>query len=188
MKLSTALLALAASALASTGSTVLCVAPARDATVSYNTFQLADGRFESLVPKGKLNTLVSFKGNRDYERVLLGFDMPAAVTDPSCISKCVLRVPVPSSAPDQDYSLTAFAVNNAWEEDSVNAATKLSIIKEVGSVNIPKGTNPGDIDVTDACKTASAGKLSLFIDTSQPFVAFNSRESCKDTFKLDITY
>ncbi|KAJ2002773.1 hypothetical protein GGI04_001541 [Coemansia thaxteri] len=170
------------------GTAVYHMMPARDATVSYNTFKNADGSFESLTPKGGQSTLVTFKGNRDYERILLGFNLPSQVKDPSQITKCVLNVPVPKDAPDQDYALTAYAASSNWDEDTVNAATKITSIRQLGSVNIPSGQNPGSIDVTGACQAAAEGKFSMFVDTSQPLVTFYSRDSGKPTFSLDLTY
>ncbi|KAJ2388225.1 hypothetical protein H4S02_002979 [Coemansia sp. RSA 2611] len=161
---------------------------ASDATVSYSGIKNSDGSFESLTPKGNESTLTTFKGNKDYRRILLGFHVPAQVKDPSLITKCVLHVPVPKDAPDQDYSLTAYTASSNWDEASVNGATKITSTKELGSVNVPKGKNPGTIDVTGACQAAAEGKFSMFIDTNQPVVTFYSKDSGKASFTLDMTY
>ncbi|KAJ2504833.1 hypothetical protein GGF44_003110 [Coemansia sp. RSA 1694] len=162
---------------------------ARDATVSYSTQKNSDGSFEALTPKGNQGTLTSFKGNKDYRRILLGYDLPAKVKDPSLITKCVLHVPVPKDSPGQDYSLTAYTASSNWDEDSVNGDTKITSVYELTTVNVGKGQNPGAIDVTGACQAAAEGKFSMYVDTSQPLVTFYSKESAgKPTFTLDLTY
>ncbi|KAJ1894659.1 hypothetical protein H4S04_008828 [Coemansia sp. S16] len=184
MKITALLVALSATAHAS----VYHLSTARDATVSYSGIKNSDGSFESLTPKGTDSTLTTFKGNKDYRRVLLGFHVPAKVKDPSRITKCVLHVPVPKDSPDQDYSLTAYTASSNWDEATVNGATKVTSTKELGTVNVPKDKNPGTIDVTGACQAASEGNFSMFIDTNQPLVTFYSKESGKPTFTLDMTY
>ncbi|KAJ1894710.1 hypothetical protein GGI03_005144 [Coemansia sp. RSA 2337] len=184
MKITALLVALSATAHAS----VYHLSTARDATVSYSGIKNSDGSFESLTPKGTESTLTTFKGNKDYRRVLLGFHVPAKVKDPSRITKCVLHVPVPKDSPDQDYSLTAYTASSNWDEATVNGATKVTSTKELGTVNVPKDKNPGTIDVTGACQAASEGNFSMFIDTNQPLVTFYSKESGKPTFTLDMTY
>ncbi|KAJ2251958.1 hypothetical protein GGI13_003560 [Coemansia sp. RSA 455] len=184
MKITALLVALSATAHAS----VYHLSTARDATVSYSGVKNSDGSFESLTPKGTESTLTTFKGNKDYRRVLLGFHVPAKVKDPSRITKCVLHVPVPKDSPDQDYSLTAYTASSNWDEATVNGATKVTSTKELGTVNVPKDKNPGTIDVTGACQAASEGNFSMFIDTNQPLVTFYSKESGKPTFTLDMTY
>ncbi|KAJ1998075.1 hypothetical protein GGI06_006336 [Coemansia sp. S85] len=184
MKITAILVALSATAMAK----VYHMNAASDATVSYSGIKNSDGSFESLTPKGNESTLTTFKGNKDYRRILLGFHVPAPVKDPSLITKCVLHVPVPKDAPDQDYSLTAYTASSNWDEASVNGATKITSTKELGSVNVPKGKSPGTIDVTGACQAAAEGKFSMFIDTNQPVVTFYSKDSGKASFTLDMTY
>ncbi|KAJ2744932.1 hypothetical protein GGI20_002582 [Coemansia sp. BCRC 34301] len=147
---------------AATARSVFHLDTARDATVSYNTFQDSNGSFEALTPKGAQSTLTSFKGDDDYRRILLGFDLPSSrVKDPSRITKCLLHVPVPKNAPAQDYSLTAYTASSNWDEDSVNGATKITSVRELSSVSVRKGQNPGSIDVTGACQAAAEGKFSI---------------------------
>ncbi|KAJ1943117.1 hypothetical protein FBU59_003007 [Linderina macrospora] len=162
---------------------------ARDATVAYNGFQNSDGTFDALVPKGLKDTLVTFKGNRDYERVLLGFDMPKMIKDPSQITNCVLHVPTPKDAPTTSYTLTAFTASSNWDEATVNAQTQITSIRMLGSVSVSgNGDKPGDIDITGACQAAAEGKFSLLLDTSGPLVSFNSLQAGMDMFSVDITY
>ncbi|KAJ2055518.1 hypothetical protein GGI17_006624 [Coemansia sp. S146] len=187
MKITAIFAALSATAYAASPY-VYHLSTARDATVSYSGIKNPDGSFESLTPKGTQSTLTTFKGNKDYRRILLGFHVPAKVKDPSRITKCVLHVPVPKDSPDQDYSLTAYTASSNWDEDSVNGATKITSTKELGTVNVPKGKNPGTIDVTGACQAASDGNFSMFVDTNQPLVTFYSKDSGKPTFTLDMTY
>ncbi|KAJ2836754.1 hypothetical protein FBU31_001290 [Coemansia sp. 'formosensis'] len=185
MKITAILVALSVTASAAK---VYHLSAARDATVSYSGLKNPDGSFESLTPKGGQSTLTTFKGSNDYSRILLGFEVPAKVKDPSLITKCVLNVPVPKDAPKQDYSLTAYTASSNWDEDTVNGATKITSTKELGMVSVPKNKNPGPIDVTGACQAAAEGNFSLFVDTNQPMVTFYSRSSGKQSFTLEMTY
>ncbi|KAI8318105.1 hypothetical protein GQ54DRAFT_300795 [Martensiomyces pterosporus] len=168
--------------------TVYSIGSARDSTVAYNAFKNSKGQYDALIPKGMEDTLVASKSDKDYERILLGFDLPDKITDPSQITNCVLHVPQPKDAPKQDYSLTAYAASSNWDEATVNADTKIMSIKQLTTTDVSKGSNPGDIDVTGACQAAAEGKFSMFVDSSGPSVSFDSIQSGKDTFSLDITY
>ncbi|KAJ1938707.1 hypothetical protein EC988_007509 [Linderina pennispora] len=189
MKVIAILSALAAVAFAESDNNVVSTDVARDTTLAYNGFQNPDGTFDALVPKGLKDTLVTFKGNRDYERILLGFDMPSKVKDPSQITKCVLHVPTPKDAPSDSYSLTAFSASSNWDEATANAMTQITSVRQVGSVSVSdKDEKPGDIDITGACQAAAEGKFSIFLDTSGPAVTFYSHQANKDKFTVDITY
>ena len=158
---------------------------ARDATVSFNGITCGDIPCYS-IPLGLKNDLVSFKGNRDYERILLGFDLPAA----NPISKCVLMIPSPiEELPTSAYLLTATVTDNDWTEDTVCGANKKNDGTEVDSVEVQPGHAPGSIDVTDACQEAKGGKLSLFVESNFSLIRFNSLQSgSMDLFSLAVTY
>ncbi|KAJ1953056.1 hypothetical protein EC988_003212 [Linderina pennispora] len=138
------------------------------------------------IPFGLDKALTAFRGNRDFERVLLGFDLPT--TKP--ISKCVLKIPTPIEvATTGEYTLTAIVTDNNWNETAVAGANKDMSGTQVGSAKVVAGQAPGDIDVTSACQNAKDDKLSLFIDTSFPMVRFNSIQSGSPAiFSLDIKY
>ncbi|KAJ1944711.1 hypothetical protein FBU59_002526 [Linderina macrospora] len=159
---------------------------ARDSTVAYNGIMCDNNIPCNSIPFGLKNDLLTFKGNRDYERVLLGFDLPT--TKP--ISKCLLKIPTPIEvATTGEYTLTATVTDNKWNETAVTGANKDIGGTQIGSVNIVAGQKPGSIDVTSACKNAKDDKLSLFVDTSFPMVRFNSIQSGSPAiFSLDITY
>ncbi|KAG0342417.1 hypothetical protein BG000_004714 [Podila horticola] len=155
---------------------------ARDATVAFNGIMC--GRIPcSSIPQGLNKDLVTFKGNRDYERILLGFDLPA-----NPISKCVLKIPYPIEFKTTgEYILTATVTDNDWEERTVVGTNKKNDGMQVGSVKVQAHQKPGDIDVTSACQRAKGGKLSLFVDTDFSMTRFNSIESkSPDIFSLDV--
>ncbi|KAJ2079151.1 hypothetical protein H4R24_003981 [Coemansia sp. RSA 988] len=183
-----ATVAIASLALARQDNTVFHVDTARDATIAYNGFRDSNGNADAYTPKGNDDTLVSFKGNRDYRRILLGYDLPREIEDTSHITKCTLNVPKPAQPVDQDYTLTAYTASSNWEESTVDAGTKIISDKIVGSESFPAGKYSGTIDITGACQAAAEGKFSLFVDTSQPLVVFNSQNSGKATFSVDIVY
>ncbi|PIA13325.1 hypothetical protein COEREDRAFT_89676 [Coemansia reversa NRRL 1564] len=168
--------------------TVFHADTARDATIAYNGFSDANGNPDAYTPKGNDDTLISFKGNRDYRRILLGYNLPSNIKDPSLITKCTLNVPKPVLPVDQDYTLTVYTASSNWEEDTVDAGTKIISDKIVGSGGFSAGKYSGTISITGACQAAAEGKFSMFVDTNQPLVVFNSQNSGKDTFSVDITY
>ncbi|KAJ1726041.1 hypothetical protein LPJ61_005462 [Coemansia biformis] len=149
---------------------------ARDATIMYNGMMCNDDtvRCDS-IPRGLDTNLVSFRGNRDYERVLLGFDLPA--TTPK---KCILRVPKPQD--DSEYKLMVVVTDNNWEEATVCGANKANEGQEIGSVDSPGTT----VDVSEACRNAKDQKLSLFVTTESSMVTFSSLQSgSNDVFELE---
>ncbi|KAJ2354841.1 hypothetical protein IWW50_004372 [Coemansia erecta] len=165
------------------------VSTARDATVSYNGMQNGDGTFDAYTPKGMDPTLVSIKNERDYRRILLGFDLPETVIEVERIRRCRLHVPKPVDRPSHDYMLTAYAASNNWEERTVTAADEIVSEVAVGSVAVRRGHNPDDMDVTSACLAAQSGRFSMFLDSNLEQVVFNSRNSNKkETFYLDVWY
>ncbi|KAJ2571668.1 hypothetical protein GGH19_004858 [Coemansia sp. RSA 1807] len=154
---------------------------ARDASVSFNGIQCNYDTVPcSSIPRGLDNKLTAFRGNRDYGRVLLGFDLPL-----NAPTKCVLRVPKPIEN-SGDVSLTVASTDSIWEESTVNGYTKRIDGEQVGSL---EATNGGELDVTDACARAVNHKLSLFVDTAGGMVTFNSLQSgSADVFVLDYSF
>ncbi|KAJ2119616.1 hypothetical protein IWW56_001620 [Coemansia sp. RSA 2131] len=163
------------------GESTVSLRVARDATVSFNGIQCNNDTVPcSSIPRGLDNKLMSFRGNRDYERVLLGFDLPL-----NAPTKCVLRVPKPIDN-SGDVSLTVATTDSVWEEATVNGYTKRLNGEQVGSLT---ATNGGELDVTDACARAVNHKLSLFVDTAGAMVTFNSLQSGSgDVFVLDYSF
>ncbi|KAJ1944088.1 hypothetical protein GGF37_002355 [Kickxella alabastrina] len=156
----------------------------RDASVSFNGILCQNDTVPcSSVPLGLQTKLVAFKGNRDYSRILLGFDLPL-----DSVKKCVLQVPAPIDIAGPGYSLTASVTDDFWDEATVSGFTKKIDGTPVGSTNVT-GRVASEIDVTSACVGAKNHKLSLFVDTSFPLVAFNSIQSGNsDVFKLDYSF
>ncbi|KAI7821427.1 hypothetical protein BX661DRAFT_207544 [Kickxella alabastrina] len=114
---------------------------------------------------------------------LLGFDLPL-----DSVKKCVLQVPAPIDIAGPGYSLTASVTDDFWDEATVSGFTKKIDGTPVGSTNVT-GRVASEIDVTSACVGAKNHKLSLFVDTSFPLVAFNSIQSGNsDVFKLDYSF
>ncbi|KAI9504344.1 hypothetical protein GGI25_004988 [Coemansia spiralis] len=161
---------------------------AADSTISYSTAKNKDGSLSALNHRGGESTLITSGENNDHELILLGFNLPGQVKDTSLITKCILHVPAPKKSPNKDYKLAAYTASSNWEESTVNGATRITISQAAGSTNVQKGHNPSNIDATSACRAASEGKFSMFINTSGPKVEFNSRSSGKQSFYIDITY
>ncbi|KAJ2032295.1 hypothetical protein IWW57_000293 [Coemansia sp. S610] len=182
-------LSLAAAALPlALGASTVNLRVARDATVSYNGIMCSYDTVPcNAIPFGLQNKVTTFRGNRDFSRVLLGFDLPTNKP-----TKCVLRVPKPvdnngPSAPG--FALTVSNTDNVWDEASVCGYNKKIDGTVVGSVNVTAPQETGSVDVTAACTNATNYKISLFVDTSFPLIAFNSLQSGhKDVFTLDYTF
>ncbi|KAJ2607599.1 hypothetical protein GGH99_006319 [Coemansia sp. RSA 1285] len=162
--------------------------PSDDATLSYQIKDNAE-MVGPMIAQGQQYTLIAHSDNRDYERILLGFDIPDRVGDPRDITRCILRVPKPRRSPDQNYELIAYAASSNWNEITVTAASRVATSKPLGGVMVQKGHSPGDIDVTAACMGATERKVSIVLDSSGPMVVFDSRNSDKHRrFKLEVTY
>ncbi|KAJ2844695.1 hypothetical protein J3B02_004893, partial [Coemansia erecta] len=74
----------------------------RDATVSFNGIQCANDTVPcSSLRYGLDAKLLSFRGNRDYERILLGFDLPI-----NQAKRCILHVPPPIEPTSGGYAVT----------------------------------------------------------------------------------
>ncbi|KAI8320528.1 hypothetical protein GQ54DRAFT_298560 [Martensiomyces pterosporus] len=158
----------------------------RDSTVSFNGIMCNNNTVPcSSIPLGLQTKLTTFKGNRDYERVLLGFDLPT-----NHPSRCILRIPRPIDAASTEYALTATITDNIWDEATVSGYNKQNAGKQIASLNVTAAKPlPGALDITAACLAAQNGKLSLFVDTSFPLVSFNSIQSgSPDIFYLDYSF
>ncbi|KAG0013558.1 hypothetical protein BGZ82_002095 [Podila clonocystis] len=157
----------------------------QDATVAFNGMMCDDNVPCNSIPFGLNTDLTSFKGNRDYERILLGFDLPA-----NLISKCILKIPHPIEVGTPgEYTLTATVTDNDWAEDSVVGASKKNDGTQVGYVKVQANQTPDDIDITSACQEANGGKLSLFVDANFSLIRFHSIQSGSPAiFSLDVTY
>ncbi|KAJ2079074.1 hypothetical protein H4R24_004027 [Coemansia sp. RSA 988] len=157
---------------------------ARDATVAFNGIMCENDIPCSSIPHGEDDKLLSFRGNRDYERILLGFDLPAGETATSC----VLNIPPPLEIAGNSYELTVAITDNNWEEATVNGQTKSLDGERIGTAGNVNGQG-ASLDITEACKKATDGKLSLFVDTAQQMVTFNSLQSgSSNTFSIDFEY
>ncbi|KAI9504844.1 hypothetical protein GGI25_004182 [Coemansia spiralis] len=150
---------------------------ARDATVSFNGIQCNNNTVPcSSIPLGLDNTLTSFKGNRDYRRILLGFDLPT-----NAPTGCVLRIPNTQDGLPVDVAVVR--TDDTWDEQTVSGYTKRLDGSVVGS------TTTGSLDVTGACKDAVNHKLSFFVDTNKDMVTFNSVQSGSPAvFSLDYSF
>jgi hypothetical protein len=159
-----------------------------DATVAYNGIMCDNDTLCSAIPQGQQGRLVAFKGNRDYERILLGFDLPQRA-----LVKCVLLIPKPidNASADGSYSLTVSLTDNDWDEVTVSGRTKAIASSEIARVVVDSSDSQEmavPVDITQACQ-ASRDKLSLFIDTSFPMIVFNSIESgSADIFAIEYTF
>ncbi|KAJ2696418.1 hypothetical protein FB645_006204 [Coemansia sp. IMI 203386] len=186
MKLfSASFLAASLLALTATAASTATVRVARDATISFNGILCANDTIPCSSLKYGLDTkLLSFRGNRDYERVLLGFDLPL-----NPVQKCILRVPPPLESAQDGYALTVSVTDDFWDEASVNGYTKKIDGTQLGSVNVTDVKDAGTLDITEACKQAKNHKLSLWVDTQSSMVSFNSLQSgSPDVFVLDFTF
>ncbi|KAJ1801047.1 hypothetical protein LPJ59_000606 [Coemansia sp. RSA 2399] len=158
----------------------------RDATVSFNGIMCQNNTVPcSSIPLGLDASLTTFKGNRDYRRVLVGFDLPT--TKPS---SCILRIPAPTSgASGSGYQLTVVRTDDVWEEATVSGYTKRLDGTSVGSVKVADASSPGSLDVTSVCDGSANRRLSFFVDTDGGMLTFDSLQSGNsDIFTLDYTF
>ncbi|KAJ2851662.1 hypothetical protein IWW36_000985 [Coemansia brasiliensis] len=153
----------------------------RDATVGFNGIMCNNDTVPcSSIPQGLQNTLMSFRGNRDYERILLGFDLPL-----NNVQKCILHIPPPTEAAADTTEVTVSTTDNIWDEATVNGFTKPLNADRVAAANVTK-ENGAVVDITHACANASNHKLSLFVDTTSSMITFNSLQSgSSDVFVLE---
>ncbi|KAJ2715322.1 hypothetical protein H4R19_001268 [Coemansia spiralis] len=168
--------AYAAAVLGTTSAVVVRVA--RDATVAYNTrmCQSSTGTVPcNSMPQGQQIMVQSFKYKGDYERILLGFDLP-----PVPLRTCILHIPAAMGG--DEYNLTVSATDNNWEEATVSGANKDIAGVQVAAVEWPASA----VDIKLACDQATGNKLSLFVDTVvDDAVAFYSLQSGRnDVFML----
>ncbi|KAJ2549902.1 hypothetical protein EV175_004265 [Coemansia sp. RSA 1933] len=186
LDISTAILACyAAAASPAANGTTTNLRVSRDATVSFNGMMCDNNTVEcASIPLGLEPSLTTFKGNRDYRRVLVGFDLPAEKP-----SSCILRIPPPiSGASDSGYQVTVVRTDNDWEEQTVSGKTKTLDGTVVGSVKVADASSPGSLDVTSVCDGSANRRLSFFVDTDGGGLTFDSLQSEKtDIFTLDYT-
>ncbi|KAJ2160633.1 hypothetical protein GGF46_002126 [Coemansia sp. RSA 552] len=118
---------------------------------------------------------MSFRGNRDYERVLVGFDVQATPT------KCVLRIPRPVEG--EAYTLTVAVTDNDWEEATVSGATKNIDGTRIGGEVHSDSAGRAQLDVSEACRQ---GRNSFFVDTAGTMLQFAAGESGGEVFQLEV--
>lgn len=158
----------------------------QDATVSFNGIMCWNDTVPcSSIRMGLESTLMSFRGNRDYERALLGFNLPT-----NAPQKCVLHIPKPKELGSEGgYEVTVSSTDNVWQEDSVNGFTKRNYGKQIGKGKAASAQDTIAVDVTEACKQSKDYKLSLFVDTTGSMIRWNSLQSeSSDVFTLDYTF
>ncbi|KAJ2715324.1 hypothetical protein H4R19_001270 [Coemansia spiralis] len=151
---------------------------AQDATVTYNNAMCLNSTVQcDTIPKGLDTYVLAFTNERDYERILLGFDIPSPAPQ-----TCTLRVPQPQYS--AEYMLTVWSTDNDWDEATVCGANKANAGSLLGGLQWPATT----VDVTAVCQAAAGQRLSLFVDsTSGNVVSFDSLQSGNDdVFALDI--
>ncbi|KAJ1767066.1 hypothetical protein LPJ74_005571 [Coemansia sp. RSA 1843] len=151
----------------------------RDATVSFNGIMCQNDTVPcSSIPLGLDTSLTTFKGNRDYRRVLIGFDLPTNKP-----SSCILRIPAPTSnasnTNNSGYQLTVVRTDDVWEEPTVNGYTKRLEGTTVGSVKVADASSPGSLDVTSVCDGSASRRLSFFVDTDGGMLTFDSLQSAQ---------
>ncbi|KAJ2768053.1 hypothetical protein IWQ57_003698 [Coemansia nantahalensis] len=163
--------------LAALGTAAAVMAPvARDATVAYNGMTCENNVPCNSIPMGLAPTVLSFKGNRDYERVLLGFDLPTS----GLPRKCILHIP--AAVDGARYNLTVSATDNDWDEATVTGANKDIAGFQVAAVEWPATS----VDIKYACDESTRSKLSLWVDTVSGGVTFHSLQSGRaDVFVLE---
>ncbi|KAJ2712801.1 hypothetical protein H4R19_002569, partial [Coemansia spiralis] len=105
-------------------------------------------------------------GNRDYERILLRFDLP-----PTLPRKCVLHIPAVVGG--TQYNLTVTATDNSWDEATVDGANKAIAGFQIAAVEWPATA----VDIKYPWDKSIGNKLGLFVDTVAYSTAFNSLQS-----------
>ncbi|KAJ2716613.1 hypothetical protein H4R19_000545 [Coemansia spiralis] len=100
-------------------------------------------------------------GNRDYECILLGFDLP-----PTLPRKCVLRIPAVVGG--AQYNLTVSATDNSWDEAIVAGANKAIASFQVAAAE----WSATAMDIKYTCDKSIGNKLGLFVNMAAYGVAF----------------
>ncbi|KAJ2785371.1 hypothetical protein H4R18_000582 [Coemansia javaensis] len=164
------------------------LATAKDATVAYTYAKTSNGSYVAYTPTGGSPTLVADRTSNEYRRILLGYTLPSQVSSASAISSCVLNIPRPFRVPSRNLTLLAYSVTGSWDEDTVTAATVLTTVKLLGTTNVTRAGTAAPIDILDACRGATGGAFSVFVDSIRPIVTFSSRNTGRDTFSVDLVY
>ncbi|KAI8318438.1 hypothetical protein GQ54DRAFT_300339 [Martensiomyces pterosporus] len=179
------LAALNASALAATTSSATSGAlpVARDTSIIYNARICANNIRCASIDQGQKENLITGKDDESEVRILLGFDLPLAKP-----TKCTLVIPRILSSVKVNHTLTVSLTDNSWDELTANGFTKSNISEEVGRIYVEGSDKSAkQIDVSKACLEAKDGRLSLFVDSDNPAIMFDSREStnaAKQVFAL----
>ncbi|KAI9504349.1 hypothetical protein GGI25_004992 [Coemansia spiralis] len=145
----------------------------KDATVDLSTDVCGD-TVCALVSHGMEPTVSTSEQNGGVVRILLGFELPSGISNSDDITQCQLQMQAPIQAPDGQYYLQAFEAGGDWDEATINGASGVKTGNALGDVKAASTEVPGPIDVTDACKAAAGGPLSLWLDTNGSAVTFPS--------------
>ncbi|KAJ1720236.1 hypothetical protein LPJ53_005112 [Coemansia erecta] len=147
----------------------------KDSTLVYNAYICGDMPcFE--IKHGKEPTLTVSFFSGSASRIILGFTLPSDI-EPAQIKQCELQMQKPVQNADGAYGLSASEVEGQWDDDTVSGMTDLVPGRMVGNVIAEGGERPGPIDVTEACRDAKNGALSLLVDSDGVEVVFPSMET-----------
>ncbi|KAJ1720237.1 hypothetical protein LPJ53_005113 [Coemansia erecta] len=147
----------------------------KDATIVYNTDFCGDTLCAE-INHGQEPTLTAAFFSGTASRIILGFTLPSGMKLTQ-IKQCQLQMQRPVQDVDGAYVLSVSEIMGQWDADTVSGVTPLVPGKVVGSVGAESGERPGPIDVTQACKDAKNGALSLLVDSSGPQVIFPSMKT-----------
>ncbi|PIA14578.1 hypothetical protein COEREDRAFT_82614 [Coemansia reversa NRRL 1564] len=160
----------------------------RDATIDFSKHSCNNGDSAcTSVTYGLDANLVTVNNWQDYQRVLVGFDLPERTIPKSCL----LQVPRPLHADPKGYGLKISSTDSNWNERTVSADSKTEGTETlVGLVQVEGNKDGGSVDVTSACKSAVENdRISFVIDTTSLMVTFNSIQSkSDDLFSLIYTH
>ncbi|KAJ2807897.1 hypothetical protein H4R20_001091 [Coemansia guatemalensis] len=168
--------------------TTVVLKATRDATIDYSKHFCNNGKIPcTSVTYGLDANLVTVNNWQDYQRILVGFDVPQGTV----VQSCVLQVPRPFYADPKGYGLKISSTDSNWDELTVSGNSKARGNEAfIGLVQVDEDKHGGSVDVTSACKNAVAnGRVSFFADTTSLMVTFNSIQSkSDDLFSLEYTY
>ncbi|KAJ1675332.1 hypothetical protein EV182_001482, partial [Spiromyces aspiralis] len=140
---------------------------------------------------GGESSLQVVSGDYTVKQAIIGFTLPSeTIGRPDRLDKCVLQLPKLTSNVVDRVTLPIYAASSTfWDEYSVNANNAPSDTDYIGSVTIMSDGNPPPVDLTNACKLASAkgAGFSIIINPAlgRSF-EFPSKEAGKPS-KLSVT-
>ncbi|KAJ2634876.1 hypothetical protein GGF40_003939 [Coemansia sp. RSA 1286] len=164
MKFFAAIVGLVASSVAAT--TTYTAPLTKDAGLIYTPMMCGSTVCSNTNLNGQ-TSYMSFLGNRDFRRILMGFEMPKDV-DQGKIKSCMLMMPASFSSGSNVnyYNMIVRQTTSDFDPKTVTPMTAPAAGDVIGQTTANDGTPPPPIDVTSACRSPNNGMVDLTIDAT----------------------